>query len=243
MNVRASLHLSRRSVVLAGLVGTLPRSGWAAEPQRIMVFGDSQAQGLAAGVMRLYRGDRSRRVLDRSKIGSGLLPRPNSYDWPAQAKVLAAERPSLAVALFGANDRPNVRIGGEIDPDRFTAFHDSYTDTVSSIAHAFAEAGVPLVWVGHPVVKDPVFNADMELVNEIFEERATAEGAVFVSTGELFKGPDGEFSAYGKGVDGQTTRLRADDGVHLTPAGYDVLAALLAPLFDHPPSAAGAPPA
>ena len=32
-------------------------------------------------------------------------------------------------------------------------------------------------------------------------------------------------------MDGQTTRLRADDGVHLTGAGYDVLARALLPVI------------
>jgi len=43
----------------------------------------------------------------------------------------------------------------------------------------------------------------------------------------LFIDADGNYAAYGKGLDDQTTRLRADDGVHLTGAGYDVLAKAL----------------
>ncbi len=57
-------------------------------------------------------------------------------------------------------------------------------------------------------------------------------GETFFPTWDMFKGPDGGFAQYGKGLDGLTTRLRLDDGVHLTPAGYDILASALAPIMD-----------
>ena len=211
-------------------------------PERILVFGDSQAQGLAGGVLRLYRADRDRRVLDRSKISTGLTTR-SSTDWPAQARVLAGnEHADVAVAMFGANDRPTIRRGGVVDPNLLERFTDMYTPRVRSVADSFKQAGVPLVWVGHPIVKDPVYSEDMQLLNTIYAEQATAAGATFLPTWDVFKGPDGGFSLYGAGVDGQRTRVRADDGVHMTPPGYDVLTAMLVPSFDaHRPGARPAP--
>ena len=229
---------SRRALLLAplGLAITPKSAGAVAFPdelqERILVFGDSQAQGLAGGFQRLYRGDKSRRVLDRSKISTGIIPRPG-FDWPAQAQVLATiEKADVAVALFGANDRPPIRRGGEIDPVLLDRFTETYGARVQQVAEVFRTAKVPLIWVGHPIVRDPIFAQDMQIIDDIFEERAVGVDAVFVSTWDTFKGADGNYSPYGKGVDGQTTRLRADDGVHLTPAGYDVVTALLVPLVD-----------
>ena len=34
----------------------------------------------------------------------------------------------------------------------------------------------------------------------------------------------GHYAAYGKDRDGTTTRMRADDGIHFTQAGYEVIA-------------------
>ena len=84
-----------------------------------------------------------------------------------------------------------------------------------------------MVWVGHPQVRDPVFNADMAMLNGIFAQNAPKAGAEFVPVWTVFAGADGAYDAYGKGTDGETTRLRADDGVHLTRGGYDVLARYL----------------
>ncbi len=215
------------------------------QQQRILVFGDSQAQGLAGGVQRLYRGDRDHRVLDRSRISTGLNPR-SSTDWPAQARTFAAtERADIAIALFGANDRPPVRIGGRIDIDLWQRYADAYGTRVAEIARCFRGAGVPLVWVGHPIVRDPAYAEDMALLNDVFATRAAADGATFLPTWDVFKGADGAFATYGRGADGQTIRLRADDGVHLTPAGYDLITAMLLPYFDRyrrQPAIAGRPP-
>ena len=231
-----SFVLSRRALLTSALITPILADAPVAHAapdlqQRILVIGDSQAQGLAGGIQRLFRADRSRHVIDHSKISTGLMPRAN-YDWPAQARVIAAaEHYDIAIMLIGANDRPPVHSGGHVDPALLARFNDSYGPKVSDIAADFKRANVPLVWVGHPVVRDAVWNEDVGILNGLFESRATPEGATFLST-DMFKGPDGGFAPYGRGVDGVTTRLRTDDGVHLTPAGYDVVTAALSPLLD-----------
>ncbi len=80
----AERSLWSRRTVLAALAGVLavPQQARADEPQRIAVFGDSQAQGLAGGLQRMFRSDKTHRVLDRSKISTGLI-NTSLYDWPA----------------------------------------------------------------------------------------------------------------------------------------------------------------
>ncbi|MGI4950273.1 MAG: SGNH/GDSL hydrolase family protein [Janthinobacterium lividum] len=235
--------LSRLLILATGL---LPRAALAQEAQaRTLVFGDSQAQGLAAGFQRFYRADKEQRILDRSKISTGLA-RP-SFDWPAQARLLATtEHADVAIALFGANDRPNVRANGHVDENLLRRFTDGYAARVTEIMQAFRQSGTPLVWVGHPIVRDPAYAEDIALLNDIFADCAATEGATFVPTSDAFKGPDGAYTPYGRGLDGQTVRLRADDGVHMTPAGYDVLTALLLPEIERvrrPAAPYAAPPA
>jgi hypothetical protein len=41
----------------------------------------------------------------------------------------------------------------------------------------------------------------------------------------------GGFTAYGKDRDGTTERLRADDGIHMTAAGYALIAEKIVGLF------------
>jgi hypothetical protein len=197
----------------------------------IEVIGDSQAQGLAAALQRKFMTNRQVRVLDRSKISTGLAFR-GGYDWPSEARALAAEKTAdIVIVMFGANDRPPIRRGGEVDGALRDEFQKVYSDRVHAIIRPFRDAGIAVIWVGHPVVRDNVYTEDMAFLNRIYQTAANDEGARWLPTWDLFSTPDGGYTAYGKGADGLTQRMRADDGVHFTPAGYDFVANRLEPLI------------
>ena len=223
----------RRHLILAALAGlsvSLAAPARADGAQRIMVIGDSQAQGLAGALQRLFRGDRSYRVLDRSKISTGLVVR-NNYDWPTVAARLAVtERPDVAIVMFGANDRPPGHVHSR--PELGQGFRDTYGANVQAVVAALAQVRCPVLWVGHPVVRDAAFADDILMLNEIYQDYAVLAGAEWIPTWQAFLSPAGAYTQYGPGVDGLTTKLRADDGVHMTPAGYDVIARLLLPFLE-----------
>jgi hypothetical protein len=130
-----------------------------------------------------------------------------------------------------------VRVGGHVDPGLLQSFQAAYSARVRDIVQTLTRAHIAVIWVGHPIVRDPAYAEDMALLNGIFSGAAVPAGAVFMPLWDTFLGPDHTYSAYGPGIDGQTTRLRADDGVHLTIAGYEVAAKQLQPLIDAPPPA------
>src|ERR1700755_920493 len=104
--------LQRRGLLFALGIAALPaRIASAADTRtRILVVGDSQAQGLAGGLQRQFRRDPAWRVIDRSRIATGLCS-PSRFDWPAAAPGIGeAERGAIAVVMFGANDRAPVRV-------------------------------------------------------------------------------------------------------------------------------------
>jgi hypothetical protein len=246
----AAPGLTRRAA-LAALAAPLLMAASAvpATPMRLLVIGDSQAQGLAAGLQRTFRGDRDLHVLDHSRIGSGLIIH-QVYDWPAQARVLAqSEKPDVTVVMFGANDRPPVRIGGKVNPTLAAQFQETYGGHVRTIVAALhqsapsqpavsppalSQPGAAVIWVGHPIVREPDYAEDMRFLNTIYQTNTIAAGGDWMSSWEMFLGPDGGYAAYGPGPDGSTTRLRADDGIHLTPAGYDIIARAVRPrILEH----------
>jgi uncharacterized protein len=126
--------------------------------------------------------------------------------------------------MFGANDRPPIRRHGVADLALLAQFQKFYAERVREIIRTFRAAGDEVIWVGHPVVRNHDYAEDMAYLDLIFASVAAEEGARWVPTWDLFTTPQGGYTPYGKGIDGMTQRLRADDGVHLTPAGYDVLA-------------------
>lgn len=217
-------------LVLPFLAGAPPAR---AEPSlRILVIGDSQAQGLAAGLQKVLRGMPAVRVLDRTRIGTGLIARGPS-DWPNNARALAAsEQPGVAVVMFGANDRPPVRTHGKVVPALCSAFEQRYGARVREVVTALHGAGAPVLWVGHPNVRDPEYTEDMLMLNDIYKRNVLADGGIWVPVWDAFVGPDGGFSAHGPGPGGETTRLRANDGIHMTNAGYEVIARRLLPYIE-----------
>ncbi len=226
------MNIARRDALLAAVACTLfgLSSARAADPSnRVLVVGDSQAQGLAGGFQRQLLRDRTWRVIDQSHISTGLVSSVR-FDWPASALSIAdKERGAVAVVMFGANDRPPIRSKGAIDPQRADTFAASYCAHIRAVAAGLKHGCPEVVWVGHPIVRDPVYAEDMAFLNQLFEAEAIACGARWFPSWPLFVDKDGQYSAHGKALDGQTARLRADDGVHLTPAGYDILANALLP--------------
>jgi hypothetical protein len=227
------MTLQRRDLLI-GCALLLPVSQIARATEamtRVLVVGDSQAQGLAGGLQRQFRGDASCRVIDRSRIATGLCS-PARFDWPAAAAGIGeAERGAIAVVMFGANDRPPVRVHGQIDDKLAAAFTASYGAHVRTIVEGLRRSCMAVIWVGHPIVRDPAYAEDMALLNRLYARQSMAAGADWFPSWPLFIDADGNYAPYGKGPDGQTTRLRADDGVHFTGAGYDVLARALLPVI------------
>ena len=207
-------------------------SSAAASALTVVVIGDSQAQGVAGALQRLYVRDHQHyHVFDRSKIGTGLITRAD-FSWPEEVRELAVERRvDVAVAMFGANDRPPFHVD-DVEPALKERFQRAYGKHVRDIVKAFRDAGVEVIWLGHPIVRDERYAADMAFLNQIYQQAATDEGARWLPLWDLVTDGNGGYAAYGKGVNGETRRLRADDGVHLTPAGYDLVVNRLRPLLE-----------
>jgi hypothetical protein len=239
---------SRRSFLTftSGLIvsGLCEKTGLASgnEPVRLLVIGDSQAQGVAGALQRIYRWERRKYIIDRSRIATGLAGW-SALDWPKAARMfVASDRADITIAMFGANDRPPVRVGGRVDHDALETFRRTYGAKVIAVAEAMQQSHIAAVWVGHPIVRDPDYADDIQVLNQIYSAAAVGQGLEWLPTWETFRRPDEGYTAYGPGTDGERTRLRADDGVHMTPAGYDVIARMLGTLIDqllNPASAEG----
>jgi hypothetical protein len=64
----------------------------------------------------------------------------------------------------------------------------------------------------------------MGYINDVYAEETTRFGAQFLPLWTAFADGEGRYNAYGKDRDGTTQRLRADDGIHFTAAGYELIA-------------------
>ena len=208
----------------------------------VAVFGDSLGQILATGLDDALSDRSDVAVLHDARDSSGLV-REDYYSWPkAIAEALApadskgnpkgktadtgkpAPRIDVAVMMIGSNDRQSLSDGGKTFAPGTEQWTALYAKRVTAVAELFRKANVPLVWVGIPITKDDTFADDMAALNDIYRDVAAKTGATFVDTWEAFSDDNGDFSAFGPDVNGQTVRLRSSDGIHFTKAGGRKLA-------------------
>lgn len=205
---------------------------------RIGVFGDSLADGIWAGLYRtLHRNERFE-VARHTEVSSGLA-RPDFFDWEQEIEqVLADETIDVAVVCLGLNDNQPVHYDGRRQFEFASEEWDAvYRGRVRAILAQLAAAGVPTFWVGLPTVRNERFATQMAHLNTIYESEALVADVPFMPTLAMTGDADGAYSAYLQDADGRNRLMRANDGVHFTGRGYELIAkALLAVMYRELPA-------
>ena len=203
----------------------------AAAPTTLVVFGDSQAAGLARGLQRVLIEEPRYRVLNRTHAGAALVHDEAEWLGPVQ-RFVAKEKGDIAIAMFGANDRLDLREGrGPALRFRSDEWREAYAGRIDRILELLTKAGLKVVWCGNPIARAANYSADMEYINDIYAEEAERFGAKFLPLWSAVADGQGRYAAFGKDRDGVTQRLRADDGIHFTGAGYELVAEKLLELL------------
>ena len=219
----------RRLMCAAGLVvilvlASLPAVGdEPAARSAIVVFGDSQAQGLARGLQRVLLDDQRFRLLNRTHPGAALVHGENEWLQPIE-RFASRERADIAVVMFGANDRLDMREGRATLRFRTDEWRAAYTARIDKILDLLAGAGLRVIWLGNPIARSPTYSADMSYINELYAEATSRYGFQFMPLWTVIADEQGRYTAYGKDRGGVTQRLRGDDGIHFTAAGYELIA-------------------
>ena len=198
----------------------------------IAVLGDSLGVLMAQGLQEAYAERPEIAVLKKAKESSGLV-RDDFYDWPKAVSDMLAkpEHIDIAILLIGSNDRQEMPDktsplafrapdGVAISPD----WQAAYARRVEAISAEFRDRHIPLVWVGLPVMKNDKMSAELGQLNEIYRQRASKAGAVYIDIWEAFVNDAGKFDTFGPDLNGEIVTLRTADGIHFTKAGARKLA-------------------
>jgi uncharacterized protein len=223
-------------ILFCGFGATAAAAAFADQPigggsRTIVVFGDSQAQGLAGGLQRVLLENTHYRVLNRTRPGAALVHDESEWLRPVE-RFTEREKADVAVAMFGANDRLDMRD----DNDDYLHFRSgewraAYAARIDRILVLLSKAGLRVIWCGNPIARSEVYSSDMSYINDIYAGEVARFGGQFVSLWTAVADDQGRYTAYGKDRDGTTERLRADDGIHFTAAGYEFIAAKIIALL------------
>ncbi len=199
---------------------------------KTLVLGDSMiAGGFGVFLERSLERDYAVPVQRAGKSSSGLA-RPDFYDWPTVATAIVGKsKPEASVVMFGGNDVQGLYMGkGEWITWAEDGWDEEYARRVDALADILAPGGERLFWVGMPVMRPTKFHERVKRVNVIYRARMAARpGARFVDAWDLLADDEGGYAdkiAIGTqpdGTPGKKVRVRAGDGIHLSPRGAEVL--------------------
>lgn len=201
------------------------------EPLRVLIAGDSLV-GYMPLVMEEALQNQPATVIDAWKGSSGLA-RPDFHNWPVELEQLMEEHdPDVVVIGFGGNDTQGIV---SLDPNQSVIARDDprwqaeYTRRVGEALDAIEQPGRTLWWIGLPLSDRDNLEEMRPAMTAAFEDEiAKRPWAHYVDTLEVLA-PDGTYEVYLPGPDGEPVRVRADDGIHLSPTGMRMILDLFLP--------------
>jgi hypothetical protein len=201
------------------------------QPLTVLDIGDSIGEDLGFGLGDLFSGDPDVKLLQAGQVDTGLAD-PSYYDWPGHLEQdLDKFHPGAVIIMMGANDDRNLVANGQTVVPGTAAWAQAYTARVDVIMEESIVAGAHVLWVGLPPMGGGnITNAFVQQVNAIFLTQSKRyPGITFVPSWSLFASARGGFEVYKK-INGSEVAVRSTDGLHLDPAGWDLLAnALIQP--------------
>ncbi len=227
-----------------------------AAPLRLWIGGDSLAGSLGPSLGNMTAATGVVAPVFDSRVSSGLA-NPKFFDWPKHASAeMARLDPEVVAFIIGTNDynvppatstaatstsassttQPAVQPA--VQPAWKTANAYAVEQMLEILIGPPGSGGAPnglgrtVYWIGAPILKDAKMDAGAQQINAVARTVIAHHPEVtYIDAHALFAGPDGKFTATLPGLNGKPVRMRAGDGVHLTPDGGDRLAgAVMTPL-------------
>lgn len=161
------------------------------------------AQGAAAQGSRTAATDAQKKPVDAEAP-------PDAAQQPRDQEPIAAPEPAIA--------------GTVVREFRSEEWGELYSKRVDEMIGVLKARGVPVFWVGLPLVRGTRATSEMVYLNDIYRGRAEKAGITYVDIWDGFVDDSGNFNNYGPDFEGQTRRLRAADGANFTRAGARKLA-------------------
>lgn len=191
----------------------------------IIVLGDSLGDGLYAGLHNKFRKDKRIKLLRFSKVGSGLFSL-NMQSWQAKLeRIIDQHQPDVAVVMTGGNDpQPILYDGRKREAFKSEEWRTLYVDRVGEYMQSLVDHNLTTFWVGLPVMRKADYDGDIQLLDKIYQESAAQYGVTFIPTRDLTTDEEGQYNAYRIDSNGRRIRWRANDGMHFTLRGYEILA-------------------
>ena len=190
----------------------------------VLEIGDSLGEDLGIGLEQVLAQTSGLNLVMLDKVSTGLA---NSwyYNWPVHLGAdLKRYDPQLVIVMLGGNDRQGMQVNGCTLVCGTAAWQKAYLADIREIITETTSTGAYVLWIGLPIMQPFAYSQGVALLNSRYKLAVTTQAdATFVPTWSLFSNPKGLFESAAT-VNGVETTLRASDGIHFSPEGWDVLA-------------------
>jgi len=144
---------------------------------------------------------------------------------PAPAQPESAAQPELDAEADNQVMAPEPPKGrGSSNEFKSEVWAELYSKKIADTIAAMKSRGVPVIWVGLPIIRGPKATSDAAFLDDLYRAAAEKAGAIYVDVWDAFVDENGKFSSFGPDVEGQNRRLRSNDGVYFTKYGARKLA-------------------
>ncbi len=190
-----------------------------------LLIGDSMMQGISLTLTPKLK-EKKFQVIDIAKQSTGLTYL-KFFNWEEVIQDTLKKNPHINVMLvmLGANDPWNI---GKI---KFGTpqWDDLYSQRIQKILDLAKEHHVFVFWYEVPMIKNQQLNEKIQHLNHLYEAQANRFNAIFLKTNALLS-PDGRYQLEILNHEGKQIKVRANDGIHFTIKGSQILSNLL---LDH----------
>ena len=218
-------HKPKEELVGRAPVQTKPLRRFSKEnPARILVIGDSLAQGFGIFLSRRVEERGLAAVVSNEGRPSTGLTRSDFYDWPSEfARKADVYRPDVVVVHFGSNDKQAIVTSDGNIGQGTDEWDAAYRQRVRDILKIAAARRAMVYWLGPAPDRNTGINNTLTRITPIVETESRAVKANYLPLSSFTAGANGEF-VKAKSVDGRTVTIRSPDGSHFTGVGYYLVA-------------------
>lgn len=200
-------------------------------PMRVMVVGDSLADGLWASLHRVFAQCDTMNVVRLTAVSDGLA-KTSGKDWIqryfAKAGKTRDKSADIVIVQIGANDITAIRNGRTRESFNTETWNALYQQRVMEMTATFDANAAEVFWFGLPIVGNTSWEPSYQIISQLQSAAVRKAGGHFIDIHELTKFGTGAFSMSGN-FGGRVMQMRAADKVHFTKPGYDYVAGVVLP--------------
>lgn len=228
-----------------GLSSLYDNQGKAVLPagKKVLLTGDSMMEGVAPRVLHILRSDHDMQGINLSRRSTGLAY-PGFFNWPVTIANTLAGDPDigLLVMFLGPNDPWDMPVarGRPYLKFRSDPWEREYRHRIEQILSLSQKYRIPVIWLLPPNMRKQALNQSMAWLDTLYASEVTAAGGITVNVNAVF-GYQGDVFSPTTLLNGKRVHVRANDGIHYSPAGENLIAKALIDHIHFEPKAVSVP--